>query len=88
MNLSSILGVNQLPTLDIHGYDRESARVAIEDFILENYKLKHELFVIVHGVGTGILKHTTFEVLRRNRLVVDFGVHYFNEGCTVVRIKI
>lgn len=88
MSLSSMLGVDRFPTLDLHGYDRETARVAIEDFIKENQKLRQEFFVIIHGVGSGILKHTTFETLKRNRSVVEFGVHYFNSGCTIVRIQI
>lgn len=88
MNLSSILGVDRLPKLDLHGYDRETARVLINDFIKENQKLKNELFVIIHGVGSGILKHTTFDTLRKNKSVLNFGVHYFNSGCTIVAIKV
>lgn len=86
-NLSSILNSN-LPTLDLHGVDRETARVMINDFIRDNVKLKQDTFLIVHGIGSGILKAATFDTLRKNRQVMEFGIHYFNSGCTIVRIKI
>ena len=59
MTLDSVVFIEQYPKVDLHGYDRETARVAIEDFIKENKKLKNEIFVIVHGIGSGILKETT-----------------------------
>lgn len=86
-SLSSILRSN-LPTLDLHGVDRETARVMINDFIKENVKLKEDTLLIVHGIGSGILREATSQTLRKNRQVMDFGIHYFNSGCTVVRIKI
>lgn len=79
---------SNLPTLDLHGMDRETARVMINDFIKENSKLKKDTFFIVHGIGSGILKETTSQILKKNNQVIEFGIHYFNSGCTVVRIKI
>ena len=52
-NLGSLLFIDSYPKLDLHGYDRETARVAIEDFIKENIKLKNKEFIIVHGIGSG-----------------------------------
>ena len=88
MNLNNIIFLDHFPTLDLHGYDRETARVAILDFIKENKKMKQEIIVIIHGVGTGILRQQTHEVLRKNKNVIEYKTDYFNHGCTLVQIKI
>ncbi len=86
--LNEVIFLDSYPKLDLHGYDRETARVAINDFIKDNYKMKKELITIVHGRGTGILRETTKNILQKHPLVIDFKTHYFNEGCTIVQIKI
>lgn len=88
MNLNSVVFINNLPKLDLHGYDRETARLTINDFIKDNIILKNEIFLIVHGIGTGIIKTTTYEVLKKNKNVLEFKTYYYNNGCTIVRIKI
>ena len=45
MNLSDIIFINNLPNLDLHGYDRETARVAINDFINDNILVSMTLFI-------------------------------------------
>lgn len=87
MNLNNIFTSN-LPTLDLHGYDRESARVAIIDFINDNKKMKNDTIIIVHGKGTGILKQTTHSLLSKNKNVKEYKIDYFNDGSTIVRIFI
>ncbi len=88
MNLNSILFLERFPTLDLHGYDRETARVAIDDFIRDNLRMKQEICLIVHGIGSGILRKTTHETLKKNKNVLQYQIHYFNLGCTIVQIKI
>lgn len=88
MTLNEVIFIDQFPKLDLHGYDRETARVAIQDFIKENQKLKQEIVVIVHGKGSGILKETTHQTLKRNRNVLEFKTYYYNNGCTIVQISI
>ncbi|MBP3460934.1 MAG: Smr/MutS family protein [Bacilli bacterium] len=88
MNLSNTLFINNLPKIDLHGYDRVSASLAINDFIKENIKLRNEKFVIIHGIGSGILKKTTHETLRKNKNVIEYMVCYNNIGSTIVRVKI
>lgn len=78
----------QLPSIDLHGLDRDSARVLINDFVRDNYKQKIEYFVIIHGIGNGILKETTSLTLSKNKYVVDFKIIYNNIGSTIVRISI
>ena len=88
MNLNSILFLDRFPTLDLHGYDQETARVAINDFIRDNLHMKQEICLIVHGIGSGILRKMTHETLKKNRNVLQYQIHYFNQGCTIVQLKI
>ena len=80
--------LNRYPTIDLHGYDRDSARVAVNDFVEENFALKQETVVIIHGIGTGIVKKEVHETLRCNKRVIEYKTDNFNAGCTVVKLKI
>ena len=88
MTLDSVVFIDNLPKIDLHGMDRETARVAINDFINENYKLKNSVFCIIHGIGTGILRKTTSDVLKANKKVLEYKTYYYNQGSTIVRILI
>ena len=88
MKLDNIIFIDNLPKIDLHGLDRETARVYINDFIKDNIKLKNEIFLIIHGLGSGILKNTTKEVLTKNKNVIGFKTYYYNNGCTIVQIRI
>ncbi len=88
MELDNIIFVDSLPKLDLHGYDRETARIMVEDFIKDNLKIKNEIINIVHGHGNGILKATVHQVLDKNKHVLEFKTFYNNDGCTIVKIKI
>lgn len=87
MSLSNIF-TNNLPKIDLHGLDRDTARVVINDFINDNLKQKQNLFVIIHGIGTGILKDTTHNILKINKYVEEFQIDFYNAGSTIVRLKI
>ncbi len=88
MSLNDVVFIDSLPKLDLHGYDRETASLAINDFINDNIKLRNEIILIVHGIGTGVIRKTTHECLKNNRNVLEYKVYYYNSGCTLVRIKI
>ena len=77
---------SNLETLDLHGIDREYAKILINDFIRDNYEIKNTNVVIIHGIGTGIIRKTTQEVLKRNKYVEEYKIDNFNPGMTVVRI--
>lgn len=87
-DLNSVIFIDSLPKLDLHGFDRETSRVLIDDFIKDNIKMKNEFLVIVHGVGSGIIKNTTLETLKKNKLVKDYKIHNFNIGCTIVQLDL
>lgn len=87
MKLNDIVFINSYPSLDLHGFDRETARVAIDDFIKDNQKMGNEIIVIVHGIGSGILQKQTHKTLKNNKNVLDYKLYYYNNGCTVAEIK-
>ena len=78
---------NNLPSIDLHGIDRDYARILINEFVSDNYKMKKDKIIIVHGNGTGILKKTTQETLRINKLVEEYKIDNFNTGMTVVTLR-
>lgn len=78
---------SNLPTLDLHGMDRDYARILINDFILDNYNIKNQKVVIIHGIGTGIIRKTTQETLKKNKYVEEYKINNFNAGETLVSIR-
>ncbi len=79
---------SRYPKLDLHGFDRETARVAINDFVSDNIKMGNKIVVIVHGIGTGVIRETTFNTLKRNKNVLEYKSDYSNRGCTLALLKI
>ncbi len=88
MELKDIIFIENFPKIDLHGLDRDTARVLVTDFIKDNIKQKQEIIVIIHGIGTGILRKTVHETLKKNKNVLDFKTFYSNNGSTIVKIKI
>jgi len=66
----------------------ETASVMINDFIRDNKIMKNKILVIIHGVGSGIIKETTKETLLKNKNVIEFKICPFNVGCTLVNIDL
>lgn len=87
MSLSNIF-INNAPKLDLHGLDRETARVMISDFIREQIKMQSQIIVIIHGIGNGILKNITHQTLKNNKYVKEYQIDFYNVGSTIVRLKI
>ena len=78
---------SNLPALDLHGFDRDYARIQINDFINDNKKIKNKKIIIIHGNGQGILKKTCQETLKNNKNVLSYKIDNFNTGMTVVTLK-
>ena len=87
MELREVLFVDNLPSIDLHGFDRDTARVKTLEFINDNIKMKNEIICIVHGRGTGIIKNEIHNTLKRNKNVLEYKLFYNNIGCTIVKIK-
>ena len=79
---------NQLNTLDLHGESSDIAKVLINEFIEDNYKMKTKEIIIIHGLGTKKLLHTTQEVLKNNKYVDEYKLDNFNLGQTIVKLKV
>lgn len=78
---------NNLPTLDLHGTDRDYARILINEFIEDSYKMKEKRVIIVHGIGTGIIRKETEKTLKLNKKVESYSLNNFNVGETIVNLK-
>ena len=85
--LNDIVFPNIYNQLDLHGQSRDMARVAINDFIEDNIKMKNEIIVIVHGIGEGILREETQNTLKNNKNVLYFKQDNYNEGQTLVQLR-
>ena len=88
MKLNDVIFIDNLPKLDLHGVDSATARVMINDFIRDYIIMKNEIVLIIHGIGSGIIKKTTQETLKANKNVIAYKVFNFNEGCTIAQIKL
>lgn len=78
--------LSRYPKIDLHGYDRDSARMMVNDFIRDNYEMGIDTVIIIHGKGLGILRKEVHEALRVNKLVLEYKSDNFNDGCTIVKI--
>jgi len=77
---------DRFPKLDLHGEDRIGAKIKVESFIKEQSILGNYEFMIVHGIGKGVLKKEVHDLLQKNKLVKEFKLDNFNAGSTYVRI--
>ena len=78
---------NSLPTLDLHGETRETARILVNQFIDDNIKMGNYKISIVHGIGTGTLRKEVREFLLHDKRIEKFYIDFFNVGCTIVKIR-
>lgn len=78
---------SNLKKLDLHGECKEIAIVLINQFINECYKSGIYECEIIHGKGTGVIKKTVQETLKKNKLIENYYIDFFNDGSTIVKIK-
>ncbi len=83
-----LLPIDKYPSLDVHGETRDTIYTVITEFIRDNIKLKNPIIVIVHGKGQGILKQEIHFYLKRMKEVKNYHLHYWNQGITIVELKI
>ena len=87
MSLDSIVFINSFPTIDLHGEDRKSAELLVKQFINDLCSLQYNKAVIIHGIGTGILKKQVHEVLKKDKRIEKYYIDFFNVGCTIIELK-
>jgi dsDNA-specific endonuclease/ATPase MutS2 len=88
MTLNEIIFTDNLEKIDLHGYDRDSARVATNDFVNDLLKQKISVGIIIHGIGDDIVRKSVHDTLSKNKVVKEFKIDPFNRGCTLIEIKI
>ena len=79
--------IDFLPSIDLHGYDRVSARIKTDEFISDSIKLKRKKVVIIHGKGTGIVKEEVYKYLKNNKNILSYNLYWNNPGVTIVELK-
>ena len=79
--------LDRLPRIDLHGFDRDSARVMVNDFIDEAIIMNYSHIVIVHGIGSGIVKDSVHSTLSKRKDIINYHIVPGNVGCTIVKIK-
>lgn len=77
-----------LPSIDLHGFDRVLAKIKTEEFIKDNVKLKNKQILIIHGIGEGILRREIYKILSKNKYVESYNINGINTGATIVNLKI
>ena len=88
MELNEIIFTDNLPSIDLHGLDRNTARVKVLEFINDNKLMKNSIICIIHGIGSGIIKEEVHQALKRSKDVIDYKLFYNNIGITIVKIRI
>ena len=59
-----------------------------KELIEDNIRLKNFKIIIIHGIGSGIVKASVHEALRVNKNVIEYKTDNFNSGCTIIKLKI
>lgn len=87
MELKEVIFTSDLPTLDLHAFDRDYARVKVLEFINDNKRMGNEIICLVHGIGSGIIKNEVHKTLSKCKDVLEYKLFYNNVGCTIVKIR-
>lgn len=84
---SDIIGISNLRSIDLHGEVSDVANVLVKNFIYDCYRSNEKYCVIIHGKGFNIIRNMVYDVLKCNEYVEDYKLYYFNDGCTIVKLK-
>lgn len=87
MRLWSSPFFNVLPTLDVHGYTRDTVYVVVSDFINDNIKLNKDKIVVIHGIGSGILSKEIKNRFTKDKRVKRLYISSDNVGCTIIELN-
>ena len=79
--------LSSIRSIDLHGMDRITAKITVDEFITDLIRLKEDKGVIIHGIGTGILRKEVATYLKQDRRVKEYKLDFMNPGCTIVVIE-
>lgn len=77
-----------IPVIDLHGLDRNYASLVVKEFIIDCLKTKDRRISIIHGRGSGILRRSIHDDLKKNKYVDKFYLNMFNDGETIVELNL
>ena len=72
--------VAQSPELDLRGMDALEASAVLTNFLDNAFMANLSQVRIIHGKGTGVLRKTVHEELRKNKRVKGFRLGVYGEG--------
>lgn len=78
--------INSLPSIDLHGEDRVTALIKVDEFIKDSIKLKQYKIIVIHGKGSWILKDAIHEYLKKDSRVEEYSLD-INTGQTIISLK-
>lgn len=78
--------LNILPSIDVHGFTRETVYVPVSDFINDNIKLRNKKIIIIHGIGYGILRDEINRRFKMDKRVKKLYLSIDNAGCTIIEL--
>lgn len=78
---------NILPSIDLHGFNRDMVKAVLYEFIDDNYKLGNKKIIVIHGKGTGVIKNEVHRLLNINKKVNTYYLDAFNIGETIIELK-
>ncbi len=76
--------------LDIRGEKPEVAEFQIIKFLDDAYQSSLERVEILHGKGTGVLKKTVWDILKKHEMVNNYycaAIEFGGEGITIAELK-
>ena len=79
--------LSKYPKIDVHGETTDTVVAVIDSFINDNYKMKEQYIVVIHGKGSGVLKKKVHELLKNNKFVDEYKLDVDNIGQTIIKLK-
>ena len=79
--------LNILPSVDLHGLNRDMVKCILDDFICDNIKMNNKKIIVIHGKGEGILKKETHLLLKNDKRVKRYYIDNFNDGETIIELN-
>ena len=76
------------PHLDLHGETTDTCVAPLSEFISDNIRLNRTNVVVIHGIGSGILRSRVHELLKNDKRIKTFYLDAWNVGETVITLKI
>ena len=78
--------LNILPSMDVHGYTKDTVYFVVSDFINDNIKLKNKKILIIHGIGKKILSSEIKRRFIKDKRVKKLYIASENAGCTIIEL--